>query len=283
VRNRDHYIATFAWGRLAVRHKRGVIPIVSLTGTAIGLPAPGLAGLPPTPAVAPTATEQLGLAGTTGGDLQTSTVFIPPHAPGTLHVGLVFVDAQDKTAARAETGVDLVVDPGYSGALRFGIASVLHAEDRSYSTLQRVPNGPKEIVEQTATPTELVIGYSLYWDGLFRPQGRTYNLISGSWLARHAGLFVGFGALSFANSNVDFLRSIHVGPELELSRNISIATTFVYRRGTTLAGDLRAGGAAPEGTIPTSTTYSWGAGLVLTLSFDAVKFATNPLASGAGK
>ena len=129
----------------------------------------------------------------------------------------------------------------------------------------------------------LVIGYSLYWDGLFRPQGRTYNLISGSWLARHAGLFVGFGALSFANSNVDFLRSIHVGPELELSRNISIATTFVYRRGTTLAGDLRAGGAAPEGTIPTSTTYSWGAGLVLTLSFDAVKFATNPLASGAGK
>lgn len=283
LRNKRHYVATHSFGRLAIRHWKTVVPVVSFSGSAVGLPAPGLAGAAAAGSSTSTLIDGQGLAGGTTGDRLTSTVFIPPHAPGTLHMDVKFVDATDNTKVRTITSVDLIVDQGYAGALRLGLGHVWGTQERSYSALQRTKDSPKEIVEQSTEPTEVVVGYSLYFDG-FSVQGRTYNLLSHCWYCwfwRHAGIFAGFGALSYANGNVDFLRSIHVGPELEISRNISVAATVVYRRNSVLSGGLQPGGPAPEGEIPTSSRYDWGLGLVITFAPEFAKFATSATSGGS--
>jgi hypothetical protein len=331
VANRKHYITTFSFGKLLIRHWPDVVPVVTITGAGVSLTQAGLAGVGVVPgsnasaagaASSPTAStlsDGQGISVETADHYLLSTVFIPPHAPGAMHLDIKFVERGDARAkatpaatsamssaslatagavvtaavappASSATGttIDLAVDQGYSGAVRFGVGHVFGAHDHSYSKLQRGPDQPKEIVETAAAATEVVVGYALFLDGLGwrKPAGRTYALRNegvGAFITRHTGIFFGFGALSYSPSNIDFLKSIHAGIEIEFTRNLSIAATVVYRRTSQLDGGLRAGGPAPEGDILTATHYEPGFGLTLNFSTDFLKFATAAPTTGASK
>lgn len=305
TRNHEHYIQTFEFGRILIRHWRTVVPVVTIAGAGVSINQPGFAGpgivITPgptsgAPTTAPT-TGGFALPGTSDGqgvsgqvtmsDHLISSVFIPPHAPGAMHIDIKFVDPGD-AKPKAATAIDLAVDQGYSGSLRVGIAHVFGAQDHRFSKLQPAASLPATITETDTGTNEVVVGYSLYLDALLHgdPAGRTYAVYPDHWYAaplRHLGLFVGFGALSYSPGNIDFLKSIHVGAELELTRNLSIAATAVGRRITQLGGNLHVGGLAPSGDLPTSSDYGYGFGLVFNFSTDFVKFATAAPTAGASK
>lgn len=302
VENKIHYIRTFEFGKIIIRHWRNVVPVVTIAGAGVSINQPGFAGpsvtvvQSPTSAAPPAASTSAaggfvlpasqdgqGISGETDGDALVSTVFIPPHAPGAMHIDIRFVDPGDATKSKAATAVDLAVDQGYAGSLRLGISHVFFGHDRSFSKLQRAANTPAEIIEKDIGGNEVVIGYSVYWDGLRHdPAGRTYAVVGNRFL-RHMGFFVGFGLLNYSPGNIDFLRSFHLGVEVEVTRNISFAVTYVGRRVTQLDGNLRVGGPAPTGDIPTSSGYQSGLGLVLNFSTDFVKFAISTPSAGASK
>jgi len=302
IRNQDHYIKTFSFGRITIRHWKNVVPVVTIAGAGIALSQAGFAGAgvtpgptsdPPRPPLTsggfalPGTQDGQGISGTTMGDYLVSTVFIPPHAPGAMHVDIRFVDPGD-AKPKAATAIDLAVDQGYSGALRLGVAHVFWSHDRSYSKLQRGPGLPKEIVETSATSNEVVAGYAVFLDGIGwrAPAGRTYAICDPGAIAfirRHVGVYFGFGALSYSPGNVDFLKSIHAGLDIELTRNLSIAVTGVLRRTQQLGGGLHAGGPAPEGDLPMSNRYEGGLAIVLNFSTEFAKFATSSPTTGASR
>lgn len=301
TRNHGHYIQTFSFGRIVIRHWRTVVPVVTIAGAGVSINQPGFAGsgivvAPVPPSGAPTAalttggfalpvtSDGQGVSSETSGEYVVSTVFIPPHAPGAMHIDIKFVDPAD-AKPRAATAIDLAVDQGYSGSLRLGIAHVFGAQDHRFSKLQPAQNLPAEITRSDAGANEVVVGYSLYLDALApgHPAGRSYAVFGGNWFWRHVGLYVGFGAVSYSPGNIDFLKSIHLGVELELTRNLSIAVTGVGRRVTQLDGNLHVGGLAPPGDLPTSTAYRYGFGVIFNFSTDFVKFATAAPTAGASK
>ena len=281
IENKQHYISTFSWGRVVIRHWPSVVPVLTINGGTISIRQPGLAGtsLEPLPAAAaPTAASAAGFVLPPSTDGQgtysepqgdgsvLSQIYIPPHAAGPMHLDIRFLDPGD-SKPKAATAVDLVVDQGYSGAFRLGISHVLFSPEHHFTKLQRFKDAPLEITEKTGSPSEVVVGYSMYFAGA---GGRTYAL-RGPWYLDRWGLFLGFGVVGYTPGQpIDVLRSIHVGPEFEISRHLTLALTGVVRRQTQLEG-VTVGGPAPEGDIPTSTSYDVGLGLVLAFSPDFVK------------
>ncbi|HET9625966.1 MAG TPA: hypothetical protein VFP84_31615 [Kofleriaceae bacterium] len=308
VRNASHYIQTFSWGRLTVRHWRNVVPVVSIAGSGVSIAPPSFAGAvsAPGPASAapsvasapgpassapaaasapggfsPPATQDgQGASGDTKGDSLISTFFIPPHRPGALHLDVKFLDPVD-AKPKSETAVDLDVDQGYAGAIRVGLGHVFHAAgpaDHTYSKIRRAKNLPAEITQGSANDGELVIGYSVFGETAFAggsPAGRTYAIRdqgAGAFLKHHLGLYVGVGLLEFNTSTLKFLKSVHLGLDIEISRNISIVSSLALRRATTLGGGLSPGGPAPDGDIPTTNRLELGWGLTLNFSTDFISF-----------
>lgn len=181
------------------------------------------------------------------------------------------VDIGDRSKTVAERQVDVIVQERFAGAFRIGVAGIAGAEDRKFEARTAPGSMQPEIVRTSHTPFELVVGYSLLFDG---GKGRRYLLRDDSdcWFTSHFGLFLGFGALSATSSDIDFLKSLHVGLEYELTPNIAIAATLVGRRLDQLSAGARVGGPSPS-TIPIEQTYGLGGAIMVNLLPGLFKFA----------
>jgi hypothetical protein len=197
---------------------------------------------------------------------------IAPHAPGPFKVTAKLFDvASDRSKPVAERRINLIVQTRYAGAFRTGVAGIIGAEDRKFESRTSPGTMQPEIVRTSHTPFELVVGYSLFFDGI---RGRRYVLRDGSdnILASRLGLFLGFGTVSVTSDNIDFLKSLHVGLEIELTPNIAVAVTAVGRRIDQLSGSARVGGPAPA-TIPIEQTYALGGAVVVNIHPGFFRFA----------
>jgi hypothetical protein len=195
---------------------------------------------------------------------------VAPHAPGPFTVTVKITDGADATKVLSARTIDLITEQRYSGAFRVGVAGILFADDQNF-TAETFPNSPQaEIVRSSKVPAELVIGYSQFFDGL--GDGRSY--IDRQWYQRF-GIYVGVGVLGFSTSSIDFLKSMHVGFEFEISQSMSIALTAVGRRVNELADNIHVGAPVPSGGIPTQTGYVPGMAVILNITPSFFRFATS--------
>lgn len=277
--NPNNYIKANSFGRVRVRHWKNVAPTLSTTGTGAALTVPTEGG----GSMVEKATPNIGasLLGDDG-DALVSEFVVVPRAPGALNVAIKFNDVADASKSRGEIGAEILVDKAFSGAFRFGVARVFDLDDVRYVGVQNEDEEPFIIKKNTATPHEVVIGISLYSQWLARQGGRTYFLTPTydhwysavpRWLWHHAGLYVGLGALSYVPNNPELLKSVHLGVELELTQNLSLALTAVVRRTPVLGDGLYVGDEIPSASANTSDTYRVGYGLVLNFSTDFLRVA----------
>src|SRR6202012_87791 len=122
------------------------------------------------------------------------------------------------------------------------------------------------------------IGYSLYADVL--KGGRIYDLGCLDWFStcyvmKHSGLYIGVGAVQTSGGTFDYLRSLHIGPEIDISRNLSFAFTLVMHKQTVLerVNGLGVGSPIPASGIPTTTQYGRGIGLMFNFTSEFFEFA----------
>lgn len=279
--NPNNYIRVNSFGRVRVRHWKNVTPALSSTGAGAALTIPNESGGAPTERNAP------GIGAsvlTNDGDALVSEFLVAPRAPGALNLVVKFTDVADLAKPRGEIGAEILVDKAYSGAFRFGLSRVFKLNDIEYVGVQAERDKPFIITKKVAPPQEVVLGLAIY-SQIFGQGGRTYflrNTYSKShcwvkcpfqWLWRRAGLYVGIGALSYAPNNLDFMKSLHLGIELELMPNLSLAFTTAIRRTPILGGGLFVGDEVSTASVNTSNTYRAGIGLVLNISTDFLKFA----------
>jgi hypothetical protein len=270
--NPNNYLLTNSFGRVRVRHWKNVQPSLTTSGTGTALTNAtsdgGVAATDATPLIT-------GSLLTTDGEALVTEFLVPPHAPGTMHLLVKFTDVDDPSKPRGEAGTELIVDRVYSSALRFGVARVFDLKETQYKAIQHEKDKPYEITRKLSDINEIVLGYALYLDWLLPGHfGRSYNLTSaGPWerFIRHAGLYAGFGAVTYAAGNFDYLKSFHVGLEIEL-KNFSIAGTFVTRRTPSLNSALRVGDEIPTADIDTVDQFRWGVALVANFSTEFLRF-----------
>jgi hypothetical protein len=196
---------------------------------------------------------------------------IAPRKPGPFKLTAKLVDPAARSTPLAQREIDVIVQERFAGAFRVGVAGILGAEDRKFEARTSPGSMQAEIVRTSHTPFEVVIGYSLFFDG---GKGRRYLLRddSDNLFLSHVGAFFGFGAVSATTTDIDFLKSLHAGLEVELTPNIAIAVTLVGRRLDQLSTGARVGGPAPSA-IPLEQTYGLGAALVINLLPGFFKFA----------
>jgi hypothetical protein len=275
--NPDNYIAANSFGRVRVRHSRNVAPALSLAGAGAALTMPSDSG-----GASEKATSTIGASILANdGDSLISEFVVGPRAPGALSLAIKFVDVTDPTKSRGEVGVDILVDKVYSSALRFGLSRVFRLDDVEYVGVQADKDGPYFIKRHAAPPHEVVLGLSLYSEWLWGRGGRRYFLTPYYNGARdlpkviwhHTGLYIGIGALSYSPSNLDFMKSVHAGIEIEATPNLSIAFTVVIRRTPKLDEGLFVGDEVPTASVSTTDAYRGGLGIVINFSTDFLKFA----------
>lgn len=164
--------------------------------------------------------------------------------------------------------VDIAVDTPYAGAIRIGVAGIFgSARDRSYAVQTLPGSGQAEIVttEGGSMDAELVLGIAAYLEG----GGRTY--FTGD--RHHWSPYFGIGLVDKQNSSFEFLRSLHVGLEYEVSKQFSIAGTVVGRRVDRLVDGLEVGDPVTGMSVSTRKGYSFGVGVVINVSPDFLKIA----------
>jgi hypothetical protein len=276
--NPNNYILTNSFGRVRVRHWKSVTPALSTTGSGAAITTATLDGGVTLIDASPTIT---GSPLNPDGDAAVTEFLVPPRAPGPLHISVKFTDTDDPLKSKGEAGTDLIVDRSYSSALRFGIGHIFGLDDIQYKGVQHEKDGKFTITRRASEANEIVLGYSLYFNWLFS-QGRSYGLINPCWFClarpgRHLGLYAGFGAVSYATGTFDYLKSFHLGLELEI-KNFSIAATLVTRRVPMLNGSQRVGDVTGSADVDTYDKYRFGFGLILNFSPEFLKFA-----AGGGK
>jgi len=195
---------------------------------------------------------------------------IAPRPSGPLQIKVKLVSVANRATTLGERTLDVIVIQRYAGAFRVGIAGVFRAPDQKFEARTFPGSSQSEIVRTARTPIELVLGYSLYLEGF--DKGRRYIFKEATpWYKANLGLYFGFGAASIASGSFDFLKSLHVGVEYELSPNLSLALTGVLRRVDQLADGAHVGGPAPA-TIPVTSGYVPGVAIVLNISPSFFRF-----------
>lgn len=265
-------------GKIFVRHRSDVVVIPATTGSSVAITR---ASLESGKVDAFVVSAGVMTTSSTTDNISTTTVLVTPHAPGAFHIALMFADAADQTKTKGQIHIDLLVDQTYFGGLRVGLGKVFSADDSKFEAVT-LPNATAATVQRREVgQIELVVGGTLYLDG-FR-NGRTYTLSYGSgltalgnWLARHTGLYFGAGVLSFAADKVDLLRSLHLGLDVQINRNVSIGLSLAFRRGEQLDNGYMIGDPAPATGVPTRADYSQGYGLILNLNTEFFAFAAKP-------
>lgn len=196
-----------------------------------------------------------------------STHQVGPLAPGGHQLKIGLVEASDPSKVVVDRALDVVVTQRYIGAFRAGVAAVFLQPDRTFEARTVPGSTTAEIKQVKTTPAELVLGYSVYLSSLYG-NGRSYFRRDGE--ARqdnYVGLFLGFGAASFAAQNFDYLKSLHLGVEVELGPHVALAVTGALRRVDQLADGVKLDGPiAANGTVPVNSEYKLGLAVVLNIS-----------------
>lgn len=171
--------------------------------------------------------------------------------------------------------MELFVEKTYSGALRLGIGALFGPTvDHEYRSVRVDGSAQNEIVASTGgrAEFELVAGYAPFlFDGR---KGRSYHATTLRQRARRFAPYIGLGVLNVASpTGVDFFKSVHLGLEFELQRNLSIAVTAIARRVTELRPGYHVG--SPVGAdVPTRERLAFGVGIVINLTPEFLRFAT---------
>jgi hypothetical protein len=176
--------------------------------------------------------------------------------------------------------LELEVDQRFWGAVRFGLAAVA-GSFRSYEARAFAGSQTLQLWENRfPAQFEFVVGFAPYPEAL-GGGGRSYTR-GNFW--NHLGPYLGFGLVGQSAGSLDALTSLHAGIEFEFARDLSVALTFVLRKGRALASGYVVGSPVEAGAAPESFTTpvaSFGGGLVISSSPSFLQFATGT--KGGGK
>ncbi|PIE20999.1 MAG: hypothetical protein CSA66_00210 [Proteobacteria bacterium] len=205
-----------------------------------------------------------GIGGAQGGapDLTVSSQTLAPRQPGYAPLTVrMSNDAGEPIGSPLL--VEFWVDETYSGAFRMGVAGVfLGGVERTYAKVTQPNSQQAEIQAGGANPVDidLVVGYAAYLDS----GGR--SAVGCESAPFCFAPYFGLGVVSASGGgDLEFLKSVHLGVEWELTSTFSIGLTANLRRVERLAEGYRPG-MPIAGEIPTEDRYLLGAGLVINLS-----------------
>src|SRR5581483_1124446 len=259
-----------------VRHSEQVGVDVSLDGTSGVYEAPyqNLSGSD--------LTVHAKLQGAQGGNPQSLITIksFAPRLPGNLNlkVETFTEDAAGNDTTVGTESTELIVDKTYGGVFRVGFGMVFFGGiDRNFAARKAPQSGQSEIVATNngVLDMELVLGFAPYLDYFWG--GRSY--IDGNNLKKFPwGLspYVGIGVLTVNQSGgVDGFKSLYLGVEWEPIPYFSVALTWVGRRVTQLSQGAVLGGPTVDGSVPTQQGFANGFGVVVNVSPDFLRLATN--------
>lgn len=196
-----------------------------------------------------------------------------PRKPGFAPLEVRLLDGQNQLVADP-LKVEFWIEATYSGAFRVGVAGiVMGALDERYRAETRPGSQQREIVEKGSSVMDLdvVIGYSPYLD----PGGRAGSGCESAPFCFNP--YFGLGLLSASSGgDLQWLKSVHLGVEWELTEAFAIGLTANLRRVERLARGF-APGYPVDGEVPTDDKFVFGVGLVINLSPEFLKVG----ASGA--
>ncbi len=168
------------------------------------------------------------------------------------------------------------IEETYSGAFRVGVAGILlGALDKNYRAETQPGSLQREIVAtgDSVMDLDVVLGYSPYLDDGGRPA-------AGCESAPFCfNPYFGLGLLSASsNGDLQWLKSVHLGVEWELTEAFAIGLTANLRRVERLADGLRPGYPI-EGNVPTDDVFVFGMGIVINLSPEFLKIGAGGAAA----
>lgn len=194
--------------------------------------------------------------------LVASTRTFAPRRPGFAPLVVRLYD-QNRTPVADPLVLEFWVDETYSGAFRVGVAGVFFGGvEQQYSKVLRANSQQEEIAAtgENVMDVDLTIGYSPYLD----PGGRAATGCESAPFCFQP--YFGLGILSpTGDGDLDWLKSVHLGVEWELTAEFAIGVTANVRRVSRLTEGLRPGYPV-EGDIPTEDRYVFGIGIIVNLS-----------------
>ncbi len=189
-----------------------------------------------------------------------------PRIPGSLEVTVTFKDAAKKTLGKVVQ--ELLVRKEYVGAIRAGIGlygSPLHVD---YGTA-KLGSGSAEVVRTREFDAgfEVVVAYALWGEPRLVDE-----------LAGKPAFYVGVGLGSAGASGLGALGAVHLGVEVALNKDVSLAFVGSVRFGVRPAAGFEVGAPLPQGTSTVETTPVPlpGFGLVFNVSPDFMKAVKAP-------
>ena len=197
--------------------------------------------------------------------LTSSSRTFAPRRPGEAPLTITLFDNQ-RAQVNDPLGIEFWIEETYSGAFRAGIGGIFlggverrhHAVTRGNSLQPEI-----EVSGRNLMDVDLMLGYSPYLDA----GGRAATGCDNAPFCFNP--YFGIGLVSVdggsGGGGIDWLKSVHLGVEWEVSPAFAVALTANLRRVQRLAGGLHPGDPI-EGDIPTENRYVFGVGLVVNLS-----------------
>lgn len=196
-----------------------------------------------------------------------------PRKPGFAPLEVRLSDAQNQLVADP-LKIEFWIEATYSGAFRVGVAGILMGSlDERYRAETRPGSQQREIVQESSSVMDLdvVIGYAPYLD----EGGRAGSGCESAPFCFNP--YFGLGLLSASSGgDLQWLKSVHLGVEWELTEAFAVGLTANLRRVERLARGFSPGYPV-DGDVPTDDKFVFGVGLVINLSPEFLKVG----ASGA--
>ena len=190
-----------------------------------------------------------------------------PRKPGFTPLTVRVLDAAGQ-ATQTPLVIEFWIDETYAGSFRLGVAGVFfNAVDQQFAKVTRPNAQQAEIIaeDDNIMDLDVVVGYSAYLDAGGRPG------IGCDAAPFCFNPYFGLGIMSASgDGDVDFLKSVHLGAEWEITPNFALALTANLRRVKRLGGDLKVGSPI-AGDIPTENRFAFGMGVVINLSPDFLR------------
>jgi|GEM_PF-1620955 len=198
-----------------------------------------------------------------------------PRVPGFVPLEVRLMDGSNALVADPFK-LEFLIEQTYSGAFRVGVAGILMgALDQRFRAETRPGSLQREIVatDDSAMDLDVVLGYSPYLDA----GGRAGSGCENAPFCFNP--YFGLGLMSASsNGDLQWLKSVHLGLEWELTEAFAIGITANLRRVERLAKGFRPGYPV-EGGVPTDDVFVFGMGIVVNLSPEFLKIGAGGAAA----
>lgn len=198
-----------------------------------------------------------------------------PRVPGFTPLEVRLLDASNALVTDPFK-LEFLVEATYSGAFRVGVAGILlGALDQRFRAETRPGSLQREIVasDDSVMDLDVVLGYSPYLDAGGRAAGGCENA------PFCFNPYFGLGLMSASsNGDLQWLKSVHLGVEWELTEAFAIGITANLRRVERLAKGFRPGYPV-DGNVPTDDVFVFGMGVVINLSPEFLKIGAGGAAA----